>query len=543
MSLASITKAHRRIQELPWERTSVPPARRYTTDYRLEKGAQKDPLKQILRSYFPMQQEKDDRVYGAIDGALRANMFASVEPRWMEWQKFFLSMIPVAEGAAARAMSMLAEVIPNAEIQNGVAIQMVDEMRHSAIQMNLKRVFLQNYVDPAGFDLSQSAFGRSYAGTIGRQFGEAFLTGDAITSACIYLQVVAETAFTNALFVAMPSEAAANGDHLLPTVFLSVQSDESRHINNGYATILMALADEENRPLIERDLRYAWWNNHCVIDAAVGTFVEYGTKDRRRERDSYAEMWRRWVYDDYYHGYLEPLERYGLKVPHDLVEAARERISSRGFVHKIAQFFATGWPLGFWRIDPLDERDFEWFEDKYPGWYAEYGAWWEQYRELSLPGDHRPIGYEARDYVYPLRCWSCMLPCVLHEDTVLDESGGEMRTYCSETCRWIDKVAFQASYEGRPTPAMGRLAGERDWELLYHGWDLAEVIESLGFVRDDGKTLVAQPHLHFDDSLMWTLDHVRGLPVMSPTAMLRAMTPDQRAESVAAYRRGEPVAG
>jgi len=34
-------------------------------------------------------------------------------------------------------------------------------------------------------------------------------------------------------------QAAANGD-LLPTVFLSVQSDESRH--NGFGTLLMALA-------------------------------------------------------------------------------------------------------------------------------------------------------------------------------------------------------------------------------------------------------------------------------------------------------------
>jgi len=35
---------------------------------------------------------------------------------------------------------------------------------------------------------------------------------------------VAETAFTNTLFVAMPAEAAANGDYLLPTVFHSVQA-------------------------------------------------------------------------------------------------------------------------------------------------------------------------------------------------------------------------------------------------------------------------------------------------------------------------------
>ena len=56
----------------------------------------------------------------------------------------------------------------------------------------------------------------------------------------------------------MPGEAAANGDYLLPTVFHSVQSDESRHISNGYSIILMALADERNRQLLERDLRYAY---------------------------------------------------------------------------------------------------------------------------------------------------------------------------------------------------------------------------------------------------------------------------------------------
>jgi len=48
---------------------------------------------------------------------------------------------------------------------------------------------------------------------------EGFITGDAITAASIYLTIVAETAFTNTLFVAMPAEAAANGDYLLPTVF------------------------------------------------------------------------------------------------------------------------------------------------------------------------------------------------------------------------------------------------------------------------------------------------------------------------------------
>ncbi len=315
--------------------------------------------------------------------------------------------------------------------------------------MNLKRLYMNHYIDPAGFDLTEKGFANCYAGTIGRQFGEGFITGDAITAANVYLTIVAETAFTNVLFVAMPGEAAANGDYLLPTVFHSVQSDESRHISNGYSIILMALADERNRQLLERDLRYAWWNNHAVVDAAIGTFIEYGTKDRRKDRESYAEAWRRWIYDDYYRSYLVPLEKYGLTIPHDLVEESWNRIWNKGYIHEVAQFFATGWFANYWRIDAMDDKDFEWFEYKYPGWYDKYGKWWEKYSELSKKNGHKPIAFEAEaNYQYPHRCWTCMVPCLIREDTVMDEVDGQVRTYCSETCHWTDKVAFRPDLRG-----------------------------------------------------------------------------------------------
>src|SRR6201747_2913100 len=123
---------------------------------------------------------------------------------------------------------------------------------------------MNNYIDPAGFNSSLRNFQNDYCGTIGRQFAESFITGDAITAATIYLPIGPEAAVPHPLFVAMPAEAAANGDYLLPTVFHSVQSDESRHISNGYATLLMAFSDEGHNQLLERDLRYAWWNNHRV---------------------------------------------------------------------------------------------------------------------------------------------------------------------------------------------------------------------------------------------------------------------------------------
>ena len=42
---------------------------------------------------------------------------------------------------------------------------------------------------------------------------------------------------------------------------------------------------------------------------------------------------------------------------------------------------------------------------------------------------------------------------------------------------------------------MGRLTGHREWETLHHNRDLADIISDLGYVRDDGKTLIPQPHL------------------------------------------------
>ena len=121
----------------------------FPTDYKITK-APRDPMKQVLRSYFPMQEEKDNRVYGALDAALRGDMFRNVEPRWVEWMKLFLAIIPFPEISAARSMAMVARLAPGEDLRTGFTMQMVDEFRHSTIQMNLKKWYMENYIDPAG---------------------------------------------------------------------------------------------------------------------------------------------------------------------------------------------------------------------------------------------------------------------------------------------------------------------------------------------------------------------------------------------------------
>src|ERR1700755_1541565 len=98
----SIAEAANRVADLGWTPSYVQGAMTFPSHYKIS-NTPRDPMKQVLRSYFPMQEEKDNRVYGALDAALRGDMFRNVEPRWIEWMKLFLAIIPFPEIAAARS--------------------------------------------------------------------------------------------------------------------------------------------------------------------------------------------------------------------------------------------------------------------------------------------------------------------------------------------------------------------------------------------------------------------------------------------------------
>src|SRR6185436_16784291 len=126
----SVGEATKKIADLGWNPSYVQEAMTFPTDYKIGK-APRDPMKQVLRSYFPMQEEKDNRVYGALDAALRGDMFCNNKPHWVEWMKLFLAIIPFPEISAARSMALLNNVVPNDELKNGYTMQMIDEFRHS----------------------------------------------------------------------------------------------------------------------------------------------------------------------------------------------------------------------------------------------------------------------------------------------------------------------------------------------------------------------------------------------------------------------------
>jgi propane monooxygenase large subunit len=500
----SVTDTHARIAQLGWEPSYHEPAVRYPTRYRFPHRA-KDPMKQIMREYLPMELEKDDRVYGGLDAAVRAEMPAKAQVRWLEILKGFIPVTTFAEVAAGRCMSMLIGAVPNDELRNGYHVQFVDEIRHTGMQMALARWYEKHVPDPAGWSLGPKALSNSPLLAPGLNMLSHFIVGDPIQCA-FTLQVVAETAFTNVVFVATPDVAARNGDFTLPTTYLSVQSDEARHISNGYATLLTVLQDDHNAPLIERDLQQAFWINHAFIDVFSAVVMEYFSRDRT-DPECFLDKWDRWVRDDWHRAYITKLGRLGLNIPPDIFERARERIVA-GIHHRHAVFMFAAWPFANWRMDPLDDRDFDWFERHYPGWYAQYGAFFEAYRHAA----DRRNGFMPLDFINmsPPSCWTCQGFCVLEQDRRHRIVDGRTRFYCSPECVWLD--------ESNP----GRYTGDRNFFDRFHGWEASEVIRELGYVRDDGVTTIGQPHL--EDAERWTLEDIRAqqITITSPNVRLAA---------------------
>ena len=84
---------------------------------------------------------------------------------------------------------------------------------------------------------------------------------------------------------------------------------------------------------------------------------------------------------------------------------------------------------------------------------------------------------------------------------------------------------------------MGRFSGRREWEECYHGWDLADAIKDLGFVRSTARrwsrNLISGSMTRRCGRSTTSRAHLR-----SPLTLLRAMSPADRETSLAEYRKG-----
>jgi len=181
-----------------------------------------------------------------------------------------------------------------------------------------------------------------------------------------------------------------------------------------------------------------------------------------------------------------------------MFERARERLVN-GLHHRHAILAFAAWPLSFWRFDPLDERDFDWFESKYRAGTPSTAGSGRRSAAAPTPARVPPL-----DFIN-------MAAAVL-----LDLQGcASQKVIGPPDRRPADAVLLLQGVPVARRVNPGRYTGT---QLLdrYHGWEASAVIEDLGFVRADGETLIGQPHL--GDEHRWTLSDIRAhnLALQSP---------------------------
>lgn len=101
----------------------------------------------------------------------------------------------------------------------------------------------------------------------------------------------------------------------------------------------------------------------------------------------------------------------------------------------------------------------------------------------------------------PNFCQVCQRPTIFPRPDISKERacqhGDDTFIFCSDGCQEI----FMAEPE--------HYQGYKNFYDLYEEKELSEVIQELGFVREDGKTLMAQPEL--EPKRLWTLDDIRKI--------------------------------
>lgn len=497
----SVAAVHAKAKSLGWE--SEHRGRPYPTKYVIPKTA-KDPFRHLLSEYYAMERAKDHQQYAVLEAAHpRIANGPSPDLRWMEILKALLGFAINGEYVAMKSMAMLIDAIPNAELRGGYLAQMLDESRHVHIEKQLLRHLAKVAPDPAGYNGALRFRAADPVLRPGRALFETFLANDPVTCA-LGLQVITETAYTNPLFVATTEIAAANGDPITPSIFLSVQSDEARHMANGYATLAAVLSEPSNLPTVQRDLDLCFWRQHAFLDPFLAVVYDYFSSVRLR---SYYEYWEEWIWEDWVGAYMDRLLPFGISRP-DTAADARANVRWAG--HELAAVSAALWPVHFWRTDPMTEADFAFLEEKYPGWWSRHGAFWTSYAQMA----DRDAGALALELLgdLPLTCRVCQMPAREVAGTALSprvvaDTAGLRHALCSDPCEEI--------FSAEPHRYTGRT-----WSEVNDGVELSEYIVREGLVRADGRTLIAQPHLHTDADRLWTVDDIRrhGVEIRDPLA-------------------------
>lgn len=414
-----------------------------------------EPYKTTFPEYMETQRQKDASTYSVKAALARSTFFDQSPPGWRSVLKAHYGAIAMGEYAAATAEARMARFARAPGNRNMATFGMLDEIRHGQIQLWFPHELT---IKDRQFDWAHKAYHTNEWGAIAaRSVLDDMMMARTATEVAIMLTFAFETGFTNLQFLALAADAAEAGDFSFSTLISSIQTDESRHAQQGAPT-LRILVEQGRKAEAQRMIDATFWRSWRLFALLTGTSMDYYTPLEHR-RHSFKEFVLEWIVNQFERAITD----LGLDRPWYWDNFLRTLDSYHHAFHMGVWYWR---PTVWWNpragVNP-DERD--WLEEKYPGWNDTFGRMWDVVTDNIL--DERvDLTVPA---TLPLICNICQIPIVGVPGAGWGTGAGvrdvhltlEGRRYhfCSEECRWIFELE-PGRYAGHLTVVDRFLAGQ-----------------------------------------------------------------------------------
>ncbi len=325
-----------------------------------------EPYKLAYREYVHNQAEKDAGVYAVASAVARSRLFEELDNGWKSSIKAHYGGICITEYLASLAESRMGRFGRAAAWRNMALYGTLDEMRHSQVQLLLPHALVGR---DAQFDWAHKALHTENWGAIAVRSlnDDLFLANDAVSMA-IQLTFTFETGFTNLQFLGMAADAMEVGDIEFGALISSIQTDEARHAQQGEPTLKILLNYDKETP--QKLVDHAFWRAWHVFAIVTGLSMDYYTPLEHRSM-SFKEFMQEWIIKQF----MDQISDLGLERPWYWDTF----IDELDWWHHAQQLGVWFWrPTVWWNPDgAVSPAERAWLEEKYPGWEARFGTYWD----------------------------------------------------------------------------------------------------------------------------------------------------------------------
>lgn len=419
---------YRRTKRLYWEPSYVDPEEVYPPSasggiHCKDWDRWDDPFQISYRQYVEVQSKKDQGYHPTREAFDRYGGCDRIDERWAQGAKVLYPILLTGEYGANRTHARVSRHAPAPALRSASFYQSFDELRHAQNHVYQLRM-LNKHSD--GYNNWAAWRRRHFLLQPARAYFEDFVASPNVFESVMGLNFLTEVAFTNLIFVGVPSVAVLNGDTAMAAELLTTQSDETRHMAIGQSTMRTLLeADERNLEPLQYWFDKHFWIGCRVLACVASLLTDYFATNKAI---SMKAMFKRYIVDNFVNGLVEDFGKYGFQPPRFLDQAVRDMEDASHSLFRTAYQYKH---VLFNKVFVPNQRDLDFFAQDYPHFDERHGAFWQAVAE----GDPKDLPS------LPMFCQVCQLPCVFptpdNPDIRCSERNGEAYWFCGEACKWI----------------------------------------------------------------------------------------------------------